>query len=147
VRPVSKSAGCLSGLHHSIYRSPRLHGPNDHDHTGQEHDPACGPAEHAPLPEIELDPQALERAVRLFKALGDEARLRTLQMLIGREACVSELAATHGEQLSTVSHRLRLLRAEGLVQKRRSGRHIYYSLADEHVVEMIRNALAHASEQ
>ncbi len=111
-----------------------------------EADPACGPAEHPPLPSVELDPRALERAVRLFKALGDEARLRTLQMLIGREACVSELAASQQEQLSTVSHRLRLLRAEGLVQKRRAGRHIYYSLADEHVVELIRNALAHASE-
>jgi DNA-binding transcriptional ArsR family regulator len=32
------------------------------------------------------------------------------------------------------------------VQKRRAGRHIYYSLADEHVVELIRNAIAHASE-
>jgi DNA-binding transcriptional ArsR family regulator len=131
------------------------HGHGEHDHDpdpesaavgSSEVDPACGPAEHVPLPKIELDPQALERAVRLFKALGDEARLRTLQMLIGREACVSELAAVNQEQISTVSHRLRLLRAEGLVQKRRAGRHIYYSLADEHVVEMIRNALAHASE-
>jgi DNA-binding transcriptional ArsR family regulator len=124
-------------------------GTNEHDHADGpvvDFDPVCGPAEHAPLPKVEFDPQAIERAVRLFKALGDEARLRTLQMLIGREACVSELAATNQEQLSTVSHRLRLLRAEGLVQKRRAGRHIYYSLADEHVVELIRNALAHASE-
>jgi ArsR family transcriptional regulator len=128
---------------------PHDSGTNEHDHADGsvvDFDPACAPAEHAPLPKIELDPQALERAVRLFKALGDEARLRTLQMLIGREACVSELAATNQEQLSTVSHRLRLLRAEGLVQKRRVGRHIYYSLADEHVVELIRNAIAHASE-
>jgi DNA-binding transcriptional ArsR family regulator len=132
-------------VHSRLHRIP----PHDHPETDPaqvEPDPACKPAEHVPLPKIELDPQALERAVRLFKALGDEARLRTLQMLIGREACVSELAATNQEQLSTVSHRLRLLRAEGLVQKRRAGRHIYYSLADEHVVELIRNAIAHASE-
>ncbi len=107
--------------------------------------PACGPTEHAPL-RVESDPIAIERAVRLFKALGDEARLRTLQMLVGREACVSELATASAEQISTVSHRLRLLRAEGLVQRRRAGRHIYYSLADQHVVELIANALAHASE-
>jgi DNA-binding transcriptional ArsR family regulator len=82
----------------------------------------------------------------LFRALGDAARLRTLDMLVGREACVSELAAASDESVSTVSHRLRLLRSEGLVRRRREGRHIYYSLADVHVLELIRNALDHANE-
>jgi len=89
---------------------------------------------------------AIERAVRLFRALGDEARLRTLEMLMGREVCVSELAAASSEQVSTVSHRLRLLRSEGLVERRRDGRHIYYSLADDHVIQLVRNALEHADE-
>lgn len=84
--------------------------------------------------------------MRLFKALGDEARLRTLDLLVAGEACVSELAETTGERVSTVSHRLRLLRAEGLVKRRREGRHIYYALTDRHVVELIENALVHAAE-
>jgi DNA-binding transcriptional ArsR family regulator len=107
---------------------------------------ACGPEEHAEPPTARYDDRARERAVRLFKALGDEARLRTLEMLVDREACVSELAAASGEQISTVSHRLRLLRSEGLVERRREGRHIYYSLADQHVFELIQNALEHANE-
>ncbi|NVB42948.1 helix-turn-helix transcriptional regulator [Pseudenhygromyxa sp. WMMC2535] len=82
----------------------------------------------------------------MFKMLGDEARLRTLEMLVDREACVSELAAAGNEQISTVSHRLKLLRAEGLVSRRREGRHVYYALADRHVFELIQNALAHATE-
>jgi DNA-binding transcriptional ArsR family regulator len=106
----------------------------------------CAPEEHSPLPSPRYDDAARERAVRLFKALGDEARLRTLEMLVGREACVSELAAASGEQISTVSHRLRLLRSEGLVNRRREGRHIYYSLADQHVFELVQNALEHAAE-
>lgn len=106
----------------------------------------CAPDEHPPLPKPRYDARARERAVRLFKALGDEARLRTLEMLVGRDACVSELAEASGEQISTVSHRLRLLRSEGLVSRRREGRHIYYSLADKHVFELIQNALEHASE-
>jgi ArsR family transcriptional regulator, lead/cadmium/zinc/bismuth-responsive transcriptional repressor len=104
----------------------------------------CAPDEHAPLPEPRYDQAALERAVRLFKALGDESRLRTLELLVGRDACVSEIAEASGEQISTVSHRLRLLRAEGLVNRRRDGRHVYYSLADKHVFELIQNALEHA---
>lgn len=84
--------------------------------------------------------------MRLFKALGDEARLRTLEMLVDGEACVTELAVATDERVSTVSHRLRLLRSEGLVQRRRDGRHIYYSLADRHVLELVQNALDHALE-
>ena len=106
----------------------------------------CAPDEHKALPRPRYDDDARERAVRLFKALGDEARLRTLEMLVEREACVSEIAESTGEQLSTVSHRLRLLRSEGLVNRRRAGRHIFYSLADHHVFELIQNALEHASE-
>lgn len=109
-------------------------------------DVECSADDHRELPTSRYDAAARERAVRLFKVLGDEARLRTLEMLVGREACVSELAEASGEQISTVSHRLRLLRAEGLVLRRRDGRHIYYSLADRHVFELIQNALEHAAE-
>jgi DNA-binding transcriptional ArsR family regulator len=105
----------------------------------------CEPGDHERLPRAKHDAVALERAVRLFRALGDQARLRTLEMLVAREACVSELAEASGEQVSTVSHRLRLLRTEGLVDRRKSGRHVYYSLADTHVLELIQNALDHAS--
>ena len=90
--------------------------------------------------------RALERAARLFRALADESRLRTLELLSAREACVSEIAESSGEAVSTVSHRLRLLRSEGLVSRRRDGRHIYYALTDGHVSELLRNALEHAEE-
>lgn len=106
----------------------------------------CEAIDHGPPLVARHSARAVDRAVRLFRALGDPARLRTLDMLVGREACVSELAAASDESVSTVSHRLRLLRTEGLVQRRRDGRHIYYSLADDHVLELIRNALDHADE-
>jgi DNA-binding transcriptional ArsR family regulator len=62
------------------------------------------------------------------------------------ERCVSELVETLGDKFSTVSQRLRLLRGEGLVLRRRDGTHLYYALADTHVTELIQNALAHAAE-
>ncbi len=107
---------------------------------------ACAPEEHGHREAPQRTPEAVERAVRLFRALGDEARLRTLDLLVAGEACVTELADAMHERVSTVSHRLRLLRAEGLVQRRREGRHIFYALADRHVVELIENALVHATE-
>jgi ArsR family transcriptional regulator len=89
---------------------------------------------------------AVERASRIFRALGDGPRLRMLVRLAGREACVSEVAEAEGEEISTISQRLRVLRNEGLVSRRRQGKRIVYGLADQHVVDLIRNALAHASE-
>jgi DNA-binding transcriptional ArsR family regulator len=90
--------------------------------------------------------EAVERAAQLFRAMGDTARLRLLEMLGQREWCVTELVQATGEKFSTVSQRLRLLRAEGLVARRRKGTHLFYALADRHVADLIHNALAHADE-
>lgn len=100
---------------------------------------------HDGAPAARYDDEAVEAAASLFRALGDVARLRTMELLVDRELCVSEIAAASGELISTVSHRMRLLRAEGLVSRRRSGRHIYYALRDHHVYDLVRNALEHVS--
>ncbi len=86
------------------------------------------------------------RAADLFFALSDPARLRLLALLHAQERCVSEIADDFGEELSTVSQRLRLLRFHGLVERRRQGRHVYYRLADAHVAELVRGGLQHAIE-
>lgn len=109
--------------------------------------PACEIAEHASVPRrVPVQPAALERAASIFRALGEVSRLRLLALLGQGEACVSELAAAEREDLSTISQRLRVLRNEGLVQRRRKGKHINYSLKDQHIVDLLFNALAHASE-
>jgi ArsR family transcriptional regulator len=92
------------------------------------------------------DGAALERAARLFRAMGDAPRLRILELLAQGERCVSEIVTAVNEKFSTVSQRLRILRTEGLVARRRDGTHLIYSLADRHVTDLIHNALAHAHE-
>ncbi|HEU4409923.1 MAG TPA: metalloregulator ArsR/SmtB family transcription factor [Polyangiaceae bacterium] len=110
--------------------------------------PPCAeaPHTHAPRRRPPAPAEAVERAAAIFRAAGDVARLRLLERLGEGECCVTELAAEASEPLSTVSQRLRVLRAEGLVSRRREGKHIYYALADGHVAELIHNALAHAHE-
>jgi len=103
--------------------------------------------EHAPRRGVSrYNGRAFDRAAALFRAAGDVERLRLLERLGEGEWCVSELAATSDDGLSTVSQRLRLLRQEGLVRRRRDGKHVYYSLADRHVAELIASALEHANE-
>lgn len=89
----------------------------------------------------------IEQAARFFRALGDPARLRVISELAGRELCVSEIAALTGDSLSTVSQRLRVLRADGLVVRRREGKHIHYGLSDDHVSALVANAVEHAAEE
>jgi ArsR family transcriptional regulator, lead/cadmium/zinc/bismuth-responsive transcriptional repressor len=108
----------------------------------------CGPDEHdrriskdAPVTE-----EAFERAASIFRAAGDISRLKLLARLAHGEWCVTELADAAGVGLSTVSQQLRLLRAEKLVSRRRVGKHIYYALADGHILDLVQSALAHASE-
>lgn len=63
------------------------------------------------------------------------------------EACVTELAKLEGESLTVISQRLRVLRADNIVNRRRDGKHILYYLADQHVLDLVFNGLAHASER
>jgi ArsR family transcriptional regulator len=99
------------------------------------------------VPPLATPPLVIERAAALFRALGDSARLSLLERLASGEYCVTELAEATGEGLSTISQRLRTLRSERLLRRRRVGKHVYYSLADAHVAALIHAAVAHASEQ
>lgn len=91
------------------------------------------------------DEQALADAAAMFRALADPERLRLLVRLAGGEACVTELAEEH--RLTTVSARLQLLLAARLVRRRRDARQIFYALADQHVIDLVANAMEHARER
>jgi ArsR family transcriptional regulator len=92
------------------------------------------------------DAKSLDRASRLFKAIGEVSRLRLLALLAQGEVCVTDLAEAEGVNLSTISHRLRVLRNENIVLRRRRGKQINYALADRHILDLVFAALAHAGE-
>jgi ArsR family transcriptional regulator len=73
-------------------------------------------------------------------------RLRLLERLGDGELCVTELAEMFDTKLPTLSHQLHVLLVARIVKQRREGKHIYYSLADDHVRDVIRAALEHSSE-
>jgi ArsR family transcriptional regulator, arsenate/arsenite/antimonite-responsive transcriptional repressor len=65
---------------------------------------------------------------RLFKALGDETRLRIVALLSHGELCVCHLQEALGLSQSNVSRHLSVLRAAGVVEDRRDGTWVYYRL-------------------
>ncbi len=87
--------------------------------------------------------EAVSAVTEVFKILNDPTRVKIVFALSQAELCVCDLAALVGISISAVSHQLRLLRALQLVRFRKSGRLAYYSLADEHTVRLLCDALAH----
>jgi transcriptional regulator, ArsR family len=92
------------------------------------------------------DEEIVTPTVQLLKGFSDGTRLRLLCLLRDREVCVHELVEALDVSQSAVSHQLRVLRDARLVTHRRDGRHVYYRLADDHVREMLENALSHGAE-
>ena len=84
-----------------------------------------------------------ERLAETMRALASPVRLRILSVLRARPSTVTQL----GEQLevgqTTVSNHLRLLRHLNLVVGSRDGRRIHYSLFDDHVAELLDEAVGH----
>ncbi|MEM7310518.1 MAG: metalloregulator ArsR/SmtB family transcription factor [Planctomycetota bacterium] len=91
--------------------------------------------------------EVLERAAAILRAAGEPGRLRLLELLAPGERCVTELAELSGTSLPTVSARLRVLRGERLLSRRREGKHQFYALADRHVAELVQGVLEHAAEE
>jgi DNA-binding transcriptional ArsR family regulator len=88
----------------------------------------------------------LSETADVFSLLGDLSRIRILQALSTTELCVCDLAAILETTSSAVSHQLRLLRAKGIVRFRREGKIAYYSLADEHVRQLLKQMIKHIEE-
>jgi DNA-binding transcriptional ArsR family regulator len=84
--------------------------------------------------------QDAELYARFFKVLGDPTRIRLLQALLDAPAAgraVSELVEIVGQPQGRVSTHLGCLRWCGLVESERSGKQVFYRLADPHVGEIL----------
>ena len=90
-----------------------------------------------------LEERQLSAVSGFFKVLGDETRMKIINALAHGELCVSDLAAALEMTQSAVSHQLKLLRMAHQVKARREGKSIYYSLDDQHVIDILEEALTH----
>lgn len=76
---------------------------------------------------------AAEEASKLLKVIANRDRLVLLCQMTREECSVSELEAMTGVQQPTLSQQLTVLRNKGLVNTRRDGKQIYYSIASNEV--------------
>lgn len=72
----------------------------------------------------------------LFSAFSDASRLKIISTLVEGEKNVSAIAESVGLSESATSHHLRGLRQMQLVRTRKEGRQVFYSLMDDHVIQL-----------
>ena len=73
----------------------------------------------------------------LFKALGHPARIRILEHLRTGERTVSELQALLQIESSTVSQQLAILRSRSIVEGRKQGASVYYTVSDPLIFDLL----------
>lgn len=93
----------------------------------------------ARMPDLAL----LQELAGFFKVMGDGTRIRLLWALEEHEMCVCDLAVLLDMTKSAVSHQLKALRTAKLVKFRREGKHIFYSLDDDHVKSILKTGFEH----
>ena len=109
-------------------------------------------APHLGTPRLEqlrtrlIDAHSAAVLVETFKVLADWTRIRLLDALARDELCVCDLATLLGLSESAVSHQLRLLRGMRLVRPRRAGRMVFYTLDDQHILDLFQQGLRHVQE-
>lgn len=91
-------------------------------------------------------PSPYEQVSRLFAALSSPARSAIVHLLTEGEHTVGELVEATGLSQPLVSQHLRVLRGAQLVTPHRRGRHVGYSLSDEHVAHVFLDAFHHSKE-
>ncbi|MGZ4200529.1 MAG: ArsR/SmtB family transcription factor [Thermoleophilaceae bacterium] len=99
-----------------------------------------GQLEHDPA---DLDAGFARLLAETMQALATPSRVRILGRLHAGPCAVNNLAETVGMEPSAVSHQLRVLRHLGLVVGRRDGRRVVYELYDDHVGELLEQAISH----
>jgi ArsR family transcriptional regulator len=89
--------------------------------------------------------ETAERICDVFRMLAEPSRLKIVLTLLGGELCVYHILESVGGTQSALSHQLRVLKDNRVLRARRDGQNVYYSLADEHVREMVSIGLKHGA--
>lgn len=91
----------------------------------------------------ELSEGEIERICNAFKVLGEPSRMKIVLALTGGELCVYHILEAVGGTQSGISHQLRVLKDNRILKARREGQNVLYSIADEHIMEIVAMGKAH----
>ena len=88
--------------------------------------------------------EQVDLAVEVFRMLAEATRVKLLWVLLDGEAPVNRLADVVGKPQAAVSQHLAKLRMARLVTTRRQANQVFYRLANDHVRQLIEDAVFNA---
>ena len=91
--------------------------------------------------------QRSDELAQFFRALSDPTRIKILFLISDKEMCVRQVADLLDMTEAAVSHQFRILRMNGLVERRRKGKEICYRLNDSHVNRIMEQGREHLYEK
>lgn len=93
-----------------------------------------------------LDNDCSNELAEFFKVYSDPTRLKIIHLLSIKEICVCDIAETLNITQSATSHQLKLLRSHKLVKSRKDGKQVFYSLDDDHILQILKAGIEHINE-
>lgn len=81
---------------------------------------------------------SVEHNLKLLKALSEESRYKIVELLLKGEKCACKIPALIGRTQSNTSMQLTKLTNLGILQSRREGKKIIYSIKDKQVYDLFR---------
>lgn len=90
--------------------------------------------------------KSFDELADFYKIFSNNTRVQILWALGCNEMCVCDLAVLLNMSKSAISHQLKTLRLSKAVKFRRDGKVVYYSLADEHVKNILEQGFVHINE-
>jgi len=93
-----------------------------------------------------LNDASFNKLSNLYKIYSDPTRIKILFALECNEMCVCDLAVLLNMTKSAISHQLSFLRSVNLVNNRKDGKIVFYSLADNCVKDILDQGLKHINE-
>ena len=79
----------------------------------------------------------MDTLIEIFKALGDETRLKIVRCLLTQEYCACEFTIEIEKDQTTISRHLKLLVDAGILKSEKKGRNIIYSIKDKATKDML----------
>ncbi|MFA6627896.1 MAG: metalloregulator ArsR/SmtB family transcription factor [Bacilli bacterium] len=85
----------------------------------------------------------IEKSTRIFKALGDETRIRIIESIFEEPKNVTDIAQSLQMTHSAISHQLKILKDCDIVRSNRHGKNIFYYISDEHIKTVVESIFTH----
>lgn len=84
-----------------------------------------------------MDFESAQRVAEVLKAVAHPVRLQIVAALEDKALCVADIMAIVGGKQAITSQQLNMMRTKGVLEARRDGNRVFYSIANPNVIKLL----------